>query len=571
MITSQRAFSIVVCGRLSVTSFAIAVAASVFVSGVRADDFGVPITAPLPVNSNAASDSGQDRAPSIACDGLGHWIAVWQSNENLGGVIGNDNDIFIARSDDRGATWSDPVPLNNNAGSDGISNDRNPHIFTDGAGHWITVWESNDTLGGTVGGDLDIFIARSDDNGLTWTDPTVLNTNAYNDEGSDFDPLVVPYGKGNWLAIWRSTDSLTGSIGTDADLLMARSTDSGATWTYPVPLNSNAASDTGQDVKPHAATDGAGNWICVWQSNSTLGGTIGSDYDILYSISSDDGVNWTPVAPLNSSAATDTKDDLEPRIATDAAGTWVVVWTSEDSLGNTIGLDRDILVSRSVNNGLNWSPVAPLNSNAASDVGQDQAPQIAVDDDGNWIVLWQSTENIGGTIGTDNDILISRSADGGVTWTAPLPFNSNAAIDSGSDDVPALVTDAHGAWLAVWETHDSMGGTIGTDGDILASRFAFPDCNLNTIPDSLELDANNNGVPDECEPPPPPPNCPADIAPVNGDGFVNVADLLAIINSWGACPAPPALCHADIAPAGGDGIVNVADLLAIINSWGACP
>jgi alpha-tubulin suppressor-like RCC1 family protein len=30
--------------------------------------------------------------------------------------------------------------------------------------------------------------------------------------------------------------------------------------------------------------------------------------------------------------------------------------------------------------------------------------------------------------------------------------------------------------------------------------------------------------------------CPADMAPSNGDGMVNVADLLKVINSWGACP-----------------------------------
>jgi len=66
--------------------------------------------------------------------------------------------------------------------------------------------------------------------------------------------------------------------------------------------------------------------------------------------------------------------------------------------------------------------------------------------------------------------------------------------------------------------------------------------------------------------------CPADIAPApNGDNTVNVADLLLVINSWGACPAPPAQCAADIAPQpSGDGSVNVGDLLFIISNWGPC-
>ena len=67
------------------------------------------------------------------------------------------------------------------------------------------------------------------------------------------------------------------------------------------------------------------------------------------------------------------------------------------------------------------------------------------------------------------------------------------------------------------------------------------------------------------------PPCPGN---TNGDGIVNVDDLLAVINAWGACPVPPATCPADVAPAGppaGNGVVNVDDLLAVINGWGACP
>ena len=56
-----------------------------------------------------------------------------------------------------------------------------------------------------------------------------------------------------------------------------------------------------------------------------------------------------------------------------------------------------------------------------------------------------------------------------------------------------------------------------------------------------------------------------------GDGLVNVNDLLAVVNQWGACAAPPASCAADLAPVGGNGLVNVNDLLAVINAWGSCP
>jgi subtilisin family serine protease len=49
---------------------------------------------------------------------------------------------------------------------------------------------------------------------------------------------------------------------------------------------------------------------------------------------------------------------------------------------------------------------------------------------------------------------------------------------------------------------------------------------------------------------------------INDDGFVDVIDLLSVIDQWGASDSP-----ADV---NGDGIVNVSDLLAIVDAWGAC-
>ena len=51
---------------------------------------------------------------------------------------------------------------------------------------------------------------------------------------------------------------------------------------------------------------------------------------------------------------------------------------------------------------------------------------------------------------------------------------------------------------------------------------------------------------------------------VNGDGVVNVSDLLLMISQWGAC-VDPENCPAD---ATGDGFVNVSDILTAIGNWG---
>jgi hypothetical protein len=65
--------------------------------------------------------------------------------------------------------------------------------------------------------------------------------------------------------------------------------------------------------------------------------------------------------------------------------------------------------------------------------------------------------------------------------------------------------------------------------------------------------------------------CAADIAPANGDGEVNVDDLIAVILAWGPCPPTPNTCPANIACSGAIGpSVDVDDLIAVILAWGPC-
>jgi hypothetical protein len=292
-----------------------------------------------------------------------------------------------------------------------------------------------------------------------------LNNNAATDTGSDGAPELTTAGAGNWIAVWHSGDDLGGTIGTDSDILYTVSTDNGASWSAPAPLNNNAATDIRFDVDPQLTTDGAGNWIAAWHSDDDLGGTIGLDLDVLYALSTDDGASWSTPAPLNNNAATDAGNDFKPQLTTDGTGNWIAVWYSTEDLGGTVGLDTDILYVVSTNDGASWSAPAPLNYNAVNDTGNDLEPQLTTDGAGNWIAIWNSVDDLGGAIGSDIDVLHALSTDDGATWSAPAPLNNNASTDTGSDYEPQLTTDNAGNWIAVWNSADDLGGTVGIDVD----------------------------------------------------------------------------------------------------------
>ncbi len=98
---------------------------------------------------------------------------------------------------------------------------------------------------------------------------------------------------------------------------------------------------------------------------------------------------------------------------------------------------------------------------------------------------------------------------------------------------------------------------------LLAHQFV--DCNENTITDSVDIaegtsaDENGNGIPDECEP-----DCPGDL---NGDGFIDLEDLAALLSNYGMTGAAPEDGDLDY-----DGDVDLSDLSALLAVYGTvCP
>lgn len=539
----------------------------------RSGDGGSTWSPFSPLGSNAAGDTGTDQFATIATDAAGVWITVWTSNDPLGDTIGSDVDLLVARSTDLGATWSDPTALNSSAtGNIGLNFE--PDLAADEEGNWLAVWQSGDSLGGTIGTESDILLARSMDAGATWTAAAALNANAASDSGADSKPRIAIDGAGTWIAVWESEDTLDGTIGSDPDILLARSLDTGATWTAPVALHANAGFDTGTDSNPAIATDAAGTWIAVWESDDPLGGTIEADTDILVSRSTDGGVSWTTPEPVHSNAMTDTEADANPAIAADGAGNWGVVWNSSDSLNGTIEADEDILGVRSTDGGATWTPAVPLDIAAGGDSIPDDNPQIATDGAGVWLVIWHShrphadpyayaqyqdilvtrSTDAGGSwtvptllhsvlrenyasfdshpqISTDevgtwvavwesflplgsgppygSAILSAHSTDEGATWSTPTVLNSNASDFVLRDTKPRVTTNGSGVWVTLWQSSDSVGGSIGEDWDILVATTPGPDNDGDGIPyadevgshhtDPFDADTDDDGLDDGTE------------------------------------------------------------------------
>jgi hypothetical protein len=473
--------------------------------------------ASLALNTNAATDSGEDTQVELATDDQGNWLAVWQSTDTLGGTIDADIDILVSTSTNSGATWSPPIPLNSNAASD-VGDDQWPQIATDANGNWIVVWLSNEDVLGAIGTDVDILMARSSNLGATWTDPKFVNPNAEGTSGYDDDPISVSLatdGAGTWMAAWddHKFDPFCCATASSASL------DLGDTWSTPGVIDSGDELFLQFAISPTVATDGNGLWFSMASHTHVEG--LDTVFDVAGHFSANDGDVWLGVnggVPYSSVYGANLSGEgfdfggLSYEIAGSSSGEWVSVWSSvaDETTEATQGNWSDIFVTRMSSPGFSWSAAVPIEPDPAWDEWHDLNPTIAADDAGRFVVLWESQNPLGANLlGTDSDLIKSVSVDGGMTWSRPTALNASASTDTGADIAPVLVADSLGRWVAAWSSDDTQGGAIGSDSDILFARAAAPDSDGDDLADleetnlyssdPLDSDSDDDGLLDGIE------------------------------------------------------------------------
>lgn len=389
-----------------------------------------------PGSARAGTDFGQSKAlgpqgpayeysPQIATDGNATWVTVWNTTADPGFAT------EISRSLDDGQTWSHRQKLmDSNSGAS---------IATDGSGKWIVADIRSQSY---------VVVMTSTDNAATWSAPQDIFASF--DGGNTF-PRIATDRAGTWIVVWRTESALGNTIGQDGDILFSRSTDGGDTWSSAAPLHSDAATDSRYDTFPHLATDGSGVWV------------VSSGYGNAEVVrSTDNGATWS--APLSLNPVANARYGSTD-VATDGAGNWVTVWTYQDYPDAYF-----VASSHSTDNGATWSPGTVLHPYFKPFyVGYHAGPNVIAAPNGEWQVVWESSDGLVHSIGVvDSDLLTSYSRDGGVSWSSPAALTTSARRDGLMDDFGATIaTSPTGRTIAAWTSAETL-----TNGDSLF-RIAF--------------------------------------------------------------------------------------------------
>jgi hypothetical protein len=314
-----------------------------------------------------------------------------------------NSDIYFARSNDNGLTFSIPQNISKNTGFSGSQ-----QVICEGNNVYI-VWQGN------APGPFDIYFARSNDNGLTFSDPDNISETAL---GSVI-PQISLEGNNVYVVWVEQTNTPLNN-----EIFFVRSTDGGLTFSDPENISETAQ----RSGSPQISSEG-NNVYVVWEDSEN---DTPLNRDIFFARSTDGGLTFSEYDNISEQ---NTGNSFSPQISSEGNNVYVV-W--EDDTDNIPG-NTDIFFARSTNGGLTFSEPENISENPEFAF----EPQISSEGNNVYVVWSGDTDNPDITAG----IFFARSTDGGLTFSEPVNISEE---DTGDAIDPQISTEGNNVYV-VWE------------------------------------------------------------------------------------------------------------------------
>ncbi len=296
--------------------------------------------------------------PSCAMDNNGRVVYTWQSDWQ----DGSQDSVYTRIFDSDATPLTGEIKVNTYSSS----YQRSAQIaINKTTGDFVITWVSDGQDGSGEG----VYAQRFDSNGNKIGAEFQVNTYISDNQ---FPRDIAMNSSGDFIIIWDSN----GQDGSDRGVYAQRFDSNGNKVGTEFQVNTYT---TGYQMSSGIAMNSSGNFITVWQSD----GQDGSGYGV-YSQRYDSNGNEVGSETLINS--TTTGHQSGPRIAMNDSGSYVITW-QDNSLS-----DYDVKAQRFDSNGNTLGSEILVNTYTTND---QSTPCIAIDNYGNFIIGWQSTDQDG--------------------------------------------------------------------------------------------------------------------------------------------------------------------------------
>lgn len=274
--------------------------------GRRYNAAGVPLGGAFQINTYT-QNSQHD--PSIAMSPAGDFVVVWVSDFQ----DGDQGGIFGQRFDAAGNPQGGEFQVNTYT----IDSQLQPTAAMDAAGNFVVGWESNLQDGSLKG----IYGRRYNAAGVPLGGEFRVNTTTINDQSEHWTAMSPT---GEFVFAWGSA----GQDGSAGGIFAQRYDAAGVPLGNEFQVNTYTA---GNQLYPVIAIDHNNDFVIVWESQNQDGsgkGVFGQRFNA-------DGTPQGAEFLINSFT---TNNQMNPFVAKDAAGNFIVVWTSSAQDGSGDGV-----------------------------------------------------------------------------------------------------------------------------------------------------------------------------------------------------------------------------------------
>jgi len=389
--------------------------------------------APAPVGSEFQINvytTGNQESAAVAAAADGDFVVVWQSF----GQDGSSDGVFGRRFSSVGAPVGPEFQVNT------LTTDaqRHPAVAAESSGGFVVAWQSFGSDGAADG----ISGQRYSSAGTPLGTEFQVNTYA---TGYQTYPAVAADAGGDFVVVWQSG----GQDGSSDGVFGRRYDSAGAAVGSAFQVNTYTTS--GQRY-PDVGADADGAFVVVWQSagqDHSLNGIFGQRY-------SSAGAPLGTEFQVNSYS---TSGQYLPAVGVDAEGAFAVVWQSNGQDGSLAGVFGQRFDSAGARVGTEFQ----VNTYTTNFQGN---PDVSMDADGDFVVVWQSSGQDGSSIG----VFGQRYDSTGNPFGTEFRVNTYTA---GFQGTYGVASDAGGDFVVVWNSVSQD----GTSGGIFGQRYDVPgDC-----------------------------------------------------------------------------------------------
>jgi hypothetical protein len=358
--------------------------------------------------------TGIQNSPTVAMGADdGRFVITWQSDEQ----VGNYMDVF-ARMYDKDGNPGNEFRVNSTTNFDQTS----PGAAMDADGNYVIAWNH------TISGDRDVYAQMYDNEGNPIGAEFRVNTYTVGGQGGG---RVAMNADGYFVILWNSRDQVSST--SENDVFIQLYDPEGNRLGSEFQVNECPCEDN--ELGGAIGMDAAGHFVVAW----TRLGQYGWDVFARVFEYVDSGNTVAPASGEFHVNPTYPGTLKYTTLAMNADGHFVITWTSDDQNGD--GAFARMYEYDSVNN--NVIPLGDEFQVNSYTTGEQQAPRVAMDASGNFVITWASYGQDGDgwgvfargydnernpigaefqvneyTIGIQNSTEVAMNADGNfvITW-----------------------------------------------------------------------------------------------------------------------------------------------------------